>query len=110
MASSDHTTRVRLVVRNEPNSKSTSSRDGKPPRRGSDEESHQAYVAKVADTALAVAVLEGMLQTHEAFRKKYKNGEKSGLLPFNTVQLIGLTAAIDLLHQHVDMLALEQRG
>ncbi|GLQ98109.1 hypothetical protein [Dyella mobilis] len=110
MASKDHTARVPHLVCNEPKSKSTSSNDGKPPTRGSDEESRQAQVAQVADIAVAVAVLEGMRDSHRAFVKRGACGAKSGLLPLNPVQLAGLTTALNFLHHYVNALAPEQGG
>jgi hypothetical protein len=55
-------------------------------------------------------VIEGILHTHRAFKKKHKNGEKSGLLPLNPVQLNGLNAALYFLRQYVDTLTPEQGG
>jgi 2,3-bisphosphoglycerate-independent phosphoglycerate mutase len=110
MASIDHTARLRHLVRNEPKSKSTSTFD-RPPHQGSVErERRQAHESQRASTALAVAVIEGMLKTHSTFKKTHKNGDRSGLLPFNAVQLIGLESAIEILHQHVDTLSSEVSG
>jgi hypothetical protein len=55
-------------------------------------------------------VLEGLLQTHRAYKRKHKNGEKSGLLPLNPIQVNGLNAALYFLRQYVDTLTSEQGG
>jgi hypothetical protein len=110
MASIDHTARIRHLVRNEPKSKSTSTVD-RPLHQGSAErERRQAYESQRASTALAVAVLEGMLKTNSTFKKTHRNGDRCGLLPLNAVQLIGLETAIEILHQHVDTLSSEVSG
>jgi hypothetical protein len=107
MASANHTSHVRLLVRKQPKSKSTATVDDTPPTRGSKQERRKLYVSRIADTALALAVIEGMLKTHEAFIKAKKAAVQDGLLPLNAVQIIGLTTAIDFLHQYADSLSPE---
>jgi hypothetical protein len=109
MASIDHTARIRALVRNEPKSKSTST-VGKTLPRGEERERQRAYESRRAGTALAVAVIEGMLKTDSTFKQMHQNGAQSGLLPLNPVQLIGLENAIDLLHHYVDILSPGKSG
>ncbi|GLQ47942.1 hypothetical protein GCM10007862_29930 [Dyella lipolytica] len=66
--------------------------------------------ARMAGTALAVAVIEGILEKHSAFKREQENGESSGFLPLNPVQLNGLNAAIYFLHHYVDTLTPELGG
>jgi hypothetical protein len=110
MASTNHTARVRRLVRNEPNSKSTASVGAPVLARESERERRQRYVERIADTALALAVIDGMLRTSEAFKQANKEGTRLGLLPFNAVQIIGLTTATEILHHYADMLRSERGG
>jgi hypothetical protein len=110
MASRDHTAHARLLVRNEPNSESTASAGESSHPLGAEQMWQQTWTSKRAGTALAVAVIEGMLKTHRKFQQANPGGKRLGLLPLNPVQLIGLEAAIDLLHHYVDMLDSEASG
>jgi hypothetical protein len=110
MACKHDTAHVRRLVRNKSNSTSTSSVGAPVLARESERKRRQLYVERVADTALALAVIEGMLKTHEAFKQANEEGTRSGLLPFNAVQVIGLTSAMEKLHHYADMLLAEQRG
>jgi hypothetical protein len=110
MASRDHTARAYLLVRNEPNTASTSSIDDSPHPPGDESMWRQTYASKRAGSALAIAAIEGMLKTHRRFAQANKDGKRMGLLPFNPVQLIGLETAIDLLQQYVDTLDPETGG
>ncbi|GLQ48401.1 hypothetical protein GCM10007862_34520 [Dyella lipolytica] len=66
--------------------------------------------SRMAGTALAVAVIEGILEKHSAFKREQKSGESGGFLPLNPVQLNGLNAAIYFLHHYVDTLTPELGG
>jgi hypothetical protein len=109
MASEDHTGRARVQVRNEPKSKSTPS-VGETLLRNAERERRMTYESEKAGTALALAVIEGMLKTHGTFKQTDQRGEMRGLLPLNPVQLIGLETAIDLLHHYAGTLSPEIRG
>jgi hypothetical protein len=109
MAFMDHTARSRASVRKEPESHPTTTADVPLPR-SADQERRRTDESRRAHTALAVAVMEGMLKSHQAFKKAHPKGKKRGLLPLNAVQIFGLEAAIDLLHQHVDPLNPEKSG
>jgi hypothetical protein len=110
MASRDHTAHARLWVRNEPNSESTASAGESSHSLDAEQMGQQAYASKRAGAALAVAVIEGMLKTHRKFQRANPGGKRLGLLPLSPVQLIGLEAAIDLLHHYVDVLDSEVSG
>jgi hypothetical protein len=110
MASRDHTARAYLLVRNEPKAESTSSIDDSLSPLSVEPMWRQTYASKRAGSALAIAVIEGMLKTHRQFARANKDGKRMGLLPLNTVQLIGLETAIDLLQQYVDTLDPEISG
>jgi hypothetical protein len=110
MASLNHTAPAHPLVRNEPKSKSTSSVDDPFHLRSAERERRQTHASQQASTALAVAVIEGMLKTHRAFKQAHDSGERMGLLPLNPVQRIGLETAIDLLHHYVDTLSPETSG
>ena len=110
MASMNHTARVRSSVRKEPATPSTSPIDGTLYPLSLERERRLTNLQRLAGTALAGTVIEGILHTHRAFKKKHKNGEKSGLLPLNRVRLNGLNAALYFLRQYVDTLTPEQGG
>jgi len=110
MASMNHTARVRSSVRKEPATPSTSSIDGTLYPLSLERERRLTNLQRLAGTALAGTVIEGILHTHRAFKQKHKNGEKSGLWPLNPVQLNGLNAALYFLRQYVDTLTPEQGG
>jgi hypothetical protein len=107
MASRDHTARVCHLVRNEPKSESTSKVDRLLQQERAERERRQACESQRASTALALAVIEGMLKTPSSFKKTHKSG---GRLPLNPVQRIGLETALDLLRHHVDTLSSEISG
>jgi hypothetical protein len=109
MACKDHTAHPRALVRNEPHFQSTTTA-GDPLPRSVERERRTIEEAHRASTALAIAVISGMLRTDRAFKRTHKKGEKRGLLPLNQVQIFGLEAAIDLLHHHVDTFSSENGG
>jgi hypothetical protein len=110
MASMDHTARLRLLAKNKPNSKSSSSVDDLADASDARREQRQTYASLRAGSALAVAVIEGMLRTHHTFEQTRHDDKRVGLLPLNPVQLIGLETAIDLLYHYVDTLTPEGGG
>jgi hypothetical protein len=107
MASIDHTARPRLLVPTGPKSKWI---NGKLYPLSAEQEKRQGYASKLAGTALAVAVIEGMLKTDSTFKDNHPRGEPNGLLPFNLVQVNGLKAALYFLHRYVDTLHPETSG
>ncbi|GLQ49663.1 hypothetical protein ACFFJT_04005 [Dyella flava] len=110
MASINHTARAHAPVRNEPRTNSTASIDGTLYPLSLERERRLTNLQRLAGTALAATVIEGMLKAHRAFQKKHKNGEKSGLLPLDPAQLNGLNAALYFLRHYVDTLRPEQGG
>ena len=110
MVSRDHTARLHPSVRQESATPSTFSIDGMLYPLSLERVRRLTNLQRLAGTALAGAVIDGILHTHRAFKKKHKNGEKSGLLPLNRVQLNGLNAALYFLRQYVDTLTPEQGG
>jgi hypothetical protein len=110
MACTDHTARVRRLVRNELKSESTSSVGAPILARESDRKRRQLYVSRIADTALALAVIDGVLNKHEALAHASQDGMQQGLPPLDAVQIIGLSAAMELLHHYADILRTENSG
>ena len=110
MASMNHTARAHASVRNEPRTSSTTSVDGTLYPLSLERERRLTNLQRLAGTALAATVIDGMLQTHRAFQQSPKNGEKSGLLPLDPAQLNGLNAALYFLRQYVDTLRPERGG
>ncbi|GLQ49997.1 hypothetical protein ACFFJT_06500 [Dyella flava] len=110
MASVNHTARTHAPVRNEPRTSSTASIDGTLYPLSLARERRLTHVQRLAGTALAATVIEGMLKTHRAFQQKHQNGEKSGLFPLDPAQLNGLNAALYFLRHYVDTLRSEQGG
>jgi hypothetical protein len=110
MASPDHTAPARPLVRKEPHWESTS-RVGDPPylaevrqeRRHGDE-------PQQISIALAVTVIEGMLNTYHAQQQALAEGKRKRLFPLSPMQYMVLEAALDLLRQHVDPLKSETSG
>jgi hypothetical protein len=110
MASIDHTARSSHLVRNEPKSRSTSTVDVPLSPMSAERERQQACESKRAGTALAIAVMEGILKSHRAYQRVRRDGAKADLSPLNPVQLIGVEIGIDLLHHYVDTLTLARGG
>jgi hypothetical protein len=110
MASTNHTARPNPLVPPQPKRKSTSSFDDPPPPAGVKQERRSSDTPQWARAALAVAVMEGMLKTHHAIKQAKPEGKRKRVLPLNPVQLIGLEAAIDLLHHDVDTLSPQMTG
>ena len=111
MASINHTAlRAHAPVRNEPRTSSTDSIDGTLYPLSLKRERRLTHAQRLAGTALAVTVIQGMLQAHRAFQQNHPNGEKSGLLPLDPADLNGLNAALYFLRQYVDTLRPEQGG
>jgi hypothetical protein len=104
MASMDHTARAHLLVRDESFSESTQSVEGSPQFLGEAPERSRTVESCRAGIGLAIAVIEGMLKTHRRYELAHPEGEKSGLLPLNPVQLVGLEGAIDLLYRYLGTL------
>jgi hypothetical protein len=109
MACMDHTARSRAPVCNEPNPDPLSTA-GVPLPRSADQERRTLLESRRANTALALAVIQGMLKNHKACKRKPRTGEKPGTRPLNAVQVFGLEAAIDLLHHYADTLNPENSG
>ncbi|GLQ98156.1 hypothetical protein [Dyella mobilis] len=110
MTSMDHTAASRHLVPIEPKSKSASSVDDARRAERAERERRQSYASQRAGTALAVAVIEGLLKAHRISKYAGDTGKRTNLLPLNPVQQIGLETAIDLLHLHVDTLSHEGGG
>ncbi|GLQ97714.1 hypothetical protein [Dyella mobilis] len=106
----DHTAPSCRWVQKDPKSKSTSSVDDARLSESAERERRQSYASQQAGTALAVAVIEGLLKAHRISKHAGETGKRTGLLPLNPVQQIGLETAIDLLHLHVDTLTPEGGG
>jgi hypothetical protein len=94
----------RTPFRNEPKSKSTSTIDVPVNVVTEEQEQRRACDPRRAGTALAIAVMEGMLKHHRALKQAHTQGKSTDALPLNPVQYIGLETAIDLLHHYVDTL------
>jgi hypothetical protein len=110
MASMDHTARDCLLAQNEPISNSAQSVEDSPQPLGEAQKRWRTVESCRAGIGLAIAVIEGMLKTHHRYEQAHPEREKSGLLPLNPVQLVGLESAIDLLHGHLDKLSAEASG
>jgi hypothetical protein len=110
MASSDHTARVHPSACKGPASPSTFPVGRIIYPLSAERERLLTNLQRLSGSAFAATVLEGLLQTHRAYKRKHKNGEKSGLLPLNPIQVNGLNAALYFLRQYVDTLTSEQGG
>jgi hypothetical protein len=109
MASRDHKARVRPLVRKGPKSPSTSI-DDRPCAPGSERERRLSKVSQMAGVTLAVAVIEGIIETHDTFERTQQHGKSSAGTLLDPIQRNGLNAAIYFLHQYVDTLTPEQGG
>ncbi|GLQ98254.1 hypothetical protein [Dyella mobilis] len=110
MTYTNHTAPPRRWVPKDPKSKLTSSVDDARLAERAERERRQSYASQQAGTALAVAVIEGLLKAHRISKHAGDTGKRTHLLPLNPVQQIGLETAVDLLHHHVDMLSHEGGG
>jgi hypothetical protein len=97
-------THDRKKRRNKSNQPCLSPRKVYEQQRPSSDEPQQIIIA------LAVAVIEGMLNTYHAFQQARLEGKRTRVLPLNPVQYMVLEATLDLLRQHVDPLKSEASG
>jgi hypothetical protein len=110
MASMDHTAHACLLAQNEPISDSTQSVEDSPQPLGEAQKRWRTYESCRAGIGLAIAVIEGMLKTHRLYEQAHPEGTKSGLLPLNPVQLVGLENAIELLYRYLGTLSPQEVG
>jgi hypothetical protein len=108
MASMDHTARARLLVRSPHISESAHPVEDSPPLLGEAVDRWRTIESRRAGIGLAIAVIEGMLKTHHRYERAHPEGNKSGLLPLNPVQLVGLEGATDLLYRYLGTLSPEE--
>ena len=104
MAFTDHTAHARLWVRSEPKSKPIPAISSALDAAGDERERRRVCELHRAGAALAIAVMDGLLQNHRASRQSHAENKRMSLLSLNGAQCFGLETAIDLLHHYVDTL------